>query len=230
MSQQLSIVNRLVALVAACMVTAALAPALRAAPPKRGSQPAAAERALQPGDVDTKLSRVYIFVDKTGLGHQHAVEGRLKEGRLKVAAEAAGKLVFDMKSFVADTPAARNYLGLPGETDASTQQQVNANMLGAGVLDVARFPTATFAIDSIKKSQGNEGSDTYTLAGTYTLHGISRKLQFEASGTTEKGMLRLYGRFAIRQTDFGIRPFSKGLGLVGVADDLVIHGDLMIAQ
>jgi len=202
---------------------------LPAAPAAKKASPAAKERKIQPGDVDLQVSRVYILVDKTGLGHQHAIEGRLKEGRLKVSGEAAGKLVFDMKTFIADTPHARQYLGLPGETDAGTQQQVNANMLGAGVLNVAKFPTATFAVDSIKKTPGKE-SDTFTLTGTYTLHGVSRNLQFDATGTNEKGKLRLHGQFGIRQTDFGIKPFSKGLGLVGVADELVIHGDLLIAQ
>ena len=94
------------------------------------------------GGVELKTSRVYVFVGKTGLGHEHAVLGMLKAGELHLGREKdAGKLEFDMRSFVADTPDARGYVGLKGETDRATQQKVNSNMLGPDVLNVASFPT-----------------------------------------------------------------------------------------
>jgi len=34
--------------------------------------------------------------------------------------------------------------------------------------------------------------------------------------------------FKIRQTDYGIKPFSRVLGAVGVKDELLISGDLWI--
>jgi polyisoprenoid-binding protein YceI len=102
---------------------------------------------LEPHQVSVQKSRVYIFVDKTGLGHQHGVEGRLKSGSLTLGAvEEAGEIVFDMNSFDADTDAARRYVGLSGSTDASTRRQVNDNMKNTSILNVAQFPTATFAI------------------------------------------------------------------------------------
>lgn len=104
---------------------------------------AAAQAPAPPGGIDIATSRVYVFVGKTGLGHDHAVIGRLSAGHLRLdAPERAGQLVFDMTSFRADTAEARKALGLRGETDAKTQQQVNDNMLGPDVLDVARHPTA----------------------------------------------------------------------------------------
>jgi hypothetical protein len=39
----------------------------------------------------------------------------------------------------------------------------------------------------------------------------------------------LRGKCSIRQTDFGITPYSTGLGVIGVADELVIHADIWIA-
>ena len=38
--------------------------------------------------------------------------------------------MFDTTTFQADTAAARQYVGLEGTTDADTQRQVSANMLG----------------------------------------------------------------------------------------------------
>ena len=113
---------------------------------------APAQATYEVGDVYLPNSRAYVFVSKTGFGHEHGVVGRIKQGRIDLnAATNAGSIVFDMASFTADTPEARKFVGLEGTTDASTQQQVNTNMRGADVLDVARHPTATFTIKQIVK-------------------------------------------------------------------------------
>ena len=187
---------------------------------------------LKPGDIDARRSRVYVKVDKTGLGHTHGVEGRFKNGHVEIGASAkAGTMVFDMTTFVADTAEARRYVGLSGTTDASTAQQVTANMTGADVLDVKRFPTATFEIASIAqaKQQPKEGTQ-YVLDGKFTLHGVTHQMQILATATAEKdGSTRLRGGFYVNQTSFGIKPYSKAFGAVGVADRLTIYGDMILA-
>lgn len=194
------------------------------------SQKKADEPSMEPGHVELKTSRVYVFVGKTGLGHEHAVIGTLKSGELHLGRDKdAGKLEFDMRSFVADTPQARQYVGLKGETDRPTQQKVNSNMLGPDVLNVASFPTATFAVTSIKKQRDlKDGAAEYLLEGDFTLRGVARKIRFTALDEPKKGWHHLRGRFAIRQTDFGITPFSTALGAVGVANELTIFGDLWV--
>lgn len=188
------------------------------------------EPTVDPGEVELKTSRVYAFVGKTGLGHEHAVIGTLKSGELHLGREKdAGKLEFDMRSFVADTSDARRYVGLKGETDRGTAQKVTSNMLGPEVLNVASFPTATFEIASIKKQRDlKDGSAEYLLEGDFTLHGVARRVRFTALDEPKKGWHHLRGRFAIRQTDFGITPFSTALGAVGVANELTIFGDLWV--
>jgi polyisoprenoid-binding protein YceI len=129
---------------------------------------------LAAGDVDPGASRVYVRVGKRRLGHEHGVEGRVKSGRLILdATDSAGQVVFDMKSFQADTDAARKYVGLEGSTDADEQKDVTATMTGKGVLDVAKFPTATFAIKSSKRKAdtGNDAATRYELVGEFDLHG-----------------------------------------------------------
>ena len=198
--------------------TAQLSPAPAAAPPA-------------PGDVDLAKSRVYIFVGKTGLGHNHAVSGLLQAGRIVLgAADQAGMLVFDMRSFTADTTEARKALGLSGETDASTQQQVQANMTGPDVLDVARHPTATFQIRSAlsAKQQVSGRPPIYELLGTFTLHGVAREVMIPVEVEQPGEWLRLRGMFVIKQTDFGMKPYKKLGGVVGVADELRITGNLFV--
>ncbi len=193
--------------------------------------PAPAALPPAPGDADLATSRVYVFVGKTGLGHNHAVAGLLQAGRVVVgAAEQAGMLVFDMRSFTADTAEARKALGLPGETDASTQKQVQANMTGPEVLDVARHPTATFQIRSAlsSKQQVQGRPPVYELLGVFTLHGVARDVMIPVEVEQRGEWLRLRGMFVIKQTDFGMKPYKKLGGVVGVADELRITGDIVV--
>ena len=183
-------------------------------------------------EVDLAKSRVYVFVGKTGFGHEHAVEGRLKSGSLMLGAtKNAGRLEFDMKSFRADTDAARKYIGLSGHTSESTRRQVNANMLGPQVLDVKRYPSATFQIDSAQMldRKSRRGYPLADLRGHFTLHGVTRPIRVIAEVIPGANQTRVRGGFRIRQTDFKIQPFRKVFGAIGVADELRIYGELVLA-
>jgi polyisoprenoid-binding protein YceI len=188
--------------------------------------------AQQPGQVDLQRSRVYVRIGATGLGHEHGAEGRLKSGRLVLGANAnAGELVFDMPTFVTETAASRTYVGLGGGADASTAAKVTANMLGGEVLDVAKFPAATYRIRTSLALAKQQPSDpqSYQLDGDFTLHGITKPLRIDAVAEELGGMVHLRGQFSVRQTQFGIRPYSKAFGAVGVADELKIWGDLWVS-
>lgn len=184
-----------------------------------------------PAEVQTEASRIFVFADKTGLGHQHAVEASLLPSTLRLGAEKdAGKLVFDMKSFDADTEKARKRLGLKGTTDQATRTAVNENMLSAAVLDVAKYPTATFEISSAKATGAvsSSGNPTYLLEGNFTLHGTTKPLAITVHAEQVRGWLHVRGGFAINQSAFGIKPYTKALGAIGVADELKIYGELFV--
>jgi len=188
---------------------------------------------LEVGDIYLPGSRVYAFVGKTGLGHDHGVVGQIKRGHIDLAATRdAGGLEFDMTTFVADTPEARRFVRLAGETDASTQQQVNANMKGSDVLAIARFPTSTFVIKQVAKldQPSQRNLPQYQLSGDFTLHGVTRPIQVVAEAEDQNGWTHLRGGFTMLQSQFGITPFTKAFGAVGVADQLTIWGDLWIAN
>lgn len=185
------------------------------------------------GAAQLKSSRVYVFVGKVGLGHEHAVVGKLKSGEVQLGAKSkAGEIVFDMPSFTADTDEACKYIGLEGTTAAARQKEVTANMLGADVLNVRKFPTATFLVSSALplNKRSADGHPLYRLDGDFTLHGVKRPVKVEAEAIDNPEGVRLRGSFAINQTDYGIRPYSKAFGAVGVTDELTIYGDLLLAM
>ncbi len=187
--------------------------------------------AQQPGQVDIQRSRAYVRIGATGLGHEHGAEGRLKSGQLVLGASAdAGVLVFDMTTFVTETSASRTYVGLGGGADASTAAKVTANMLGSEVLDVAKYPLATYRIRSSAALPKRQPSDpqSYQLDGEFTLHGVTKPLRINAAAEEVGGLIHLRGQFNVLQTQFGITPYSKAFGAVGVADELKIWGDLWL--
>ena len=186
------------------------------------------------GKVELEHSRVYALVGKVGLGHEHGVVGKLKSDNIAWTSKSQkgdlGSLVFDMTSFDADTPEARRYVGLEGTTDESTEAQVNANMRGSKVLDVQRHPEATFQLKEIDLTDSDsEGKVKGILRGDFTLHGVTRSVEVQTLVEQVNGWWHLRGAFRIRQTDFGIQPYTKLLGAIGVADALTIYGDLYIA-
>jgi len=61
------------------------------------------------------------------------------------------------------------------------------------------------------------------------LHGVSKPLRFFANIDKGRGWLRLTGKFAIEQTNFGIKPYSKAFGAVGIKNELQIHGVIWLA-
>lgn len=195
-----------------------------------GSAPA---QSLEPGDVFLPSSRVYVSVGKTGFGHEHAVVGQLSQGRIRLdVPQNSGQLVFDMRTFVADTNAARQAIGLEGTSDASTQQQVNANMLGPDVLDVAHYPTAAFNVRTVTRlpQPSARGLTQYQLDGDLTLHGVSQPVKIVADTEERNNWIHLRGGFTMLQSRFGITPFTKAFGAIGVADQLTIWGDLWLTK
>ena len=155
-------------------------------PPTQLSPPADVPPALvKRGQVELAHSRVYMHVGKTGLGYEHAVVGKLASGELHLSAaekpeQNPGKLVFDLRTFEADTDAARKYIGLGNDPDQHQRSQVTEAMLGPDVLDVDKYPLATFIITRVTKVEtvSPRGLPQYEVAGDFRLHGTTRPIQF----------------------------------------------------
>lgn len=184
--------------------------------------------AADAGTVDVARSRVYVFVGKTGAGHEHAMEGSLSKGELDLSRQNAGSLTLDLKSMSADTPTARKVLRLGGASDAGSRSQVTATMLGAAVLDTVRFPTAEFQVQKVQALpvDPKQPGDRYQLDGELTLHGVKRPLRLMVGTELVDGLTRMRGTTDLKQTDFKITPYSKLF--VGVSDGLHVYGEIWI--
>lgn len=230
--KRISLPLALVACSAVALAASASAVAQQATAVSNSHRAAQQQKQYHPGDVYLEASHVYTLVGKTGLGHEHGVVGSIQSGVLHLGVKKeAGEIVFDMASFVADTDAARKYVGLEGTSSASTQKQVTDNMLGPSVLNVDKYPTATFRIDSAEayEKPSKRGLQQYLLKGEFTLQEATRPLEFLVEVEMVKGWQHVRGGFRINQTDYGMTPFTKAFGAIGVADQLSIWGDAWVA-
>jgi polyisoprenoid-binding protein YceI len=68
------------------------------------------------------------------------------------------------------------------------------------------------------------GDGRLTLTGDLTINGASRPVRVDLTQSGD----RVSGRLAIRQSDFGIKPFSAMLGALKVADPVDIELDVRL--
>jgi polyisoprenoid-binding protein YceI len=92
---------------------------------------------------------------------------------------------------------------------------VRANALRS--LDAKRYPRITFEVNGIDKT--DEG---YRLTGTLTIKAASREQVVDVRTDEQGTNWWLSSETAVRQSDFGIKPYSQLLGALRVADDVVL--------
>ncbi len=90
------------------------------------------------------------------------------------------------------------------------------------VLASARFPTIKFRSVSITNVQKSGDNRSFTLNGDLTLRGVTRRVAFPVKVTINGKQLRATGEKNIKQTDFGITPYSGGLGTIKIGDQLKV--------
>jgi polyisoprenoid-binding protein YceI len=107
--------------------------------------------------------------------------------------------------------------GEGGVTPLSGPEKILVRSNALRSLDARRFPRITFSANTIESVSGG-----YRLGGTLTIHGKSRPQVVEL-GTDHRGdSWILRSETVIRQSEFGIKPYSQLLGAMKVADDVTV--------
>jgi polyisoprenoid-binding protein YceI len=84
-------------------------------------------------------------------------------------------------------------------------------------LDAKHYPRIMFAANDIERT-----ADGYRLTGTLTIHDTSRSQVVDLRVEDQGGNWWLSSETAVRQSDFGIKPYSQLLGSLRVADDVTV--------
>lgn len=159
-------------------------------------------------------SQLSIHLYKSGwlsaLGDNHLVVARRMRGVADVAADQwSGVLVVPSRDLRVADP----------HRSAHDRAEIQATMDGPSQLDIARYPRITWRLDALGSS-GGEGR--MILHGHFTMHGVTRRVDWRTHWAATKDGIRLWGRAYLRLTSFGIHPIHRALGAVSVRNRFLL--------
>jgi polyisoprenoid-binding protein YceI len=85
------------------------------------------------------------------------------------------------------------------------------------VLGASRFPEIRFIADAIERT-----ADGYRLSGTLQIHGESQTHVIELRTEDLGDSWRMSAQSTVRQSDYGVKPYSLLMGSLRVADDVTV--------
>lgn len=181
--------------------------------------------------IEAEDSRVLIMVYKTGmlsgLGHNHVMSSDSLEGTLRVdeaqKENSSFHITLPIKELEVDEPAARRQAGpkFSGEVSPQSRESTYRNMLSPRVLDAERYPE--IVVRSVKFLTGGS---TPLVKVRVSMHGVERIHHVPLNIERMDRRVFASGRFALRQSDYGIKPLSFLFGALAVKDRIDIQFDV----
>ena len=189
------------------------------------------QRGVTTYEVDPTASSVHILVYRAGalarFGHNHVMSVQDLSGRIWTHASLSRSgfdLAFPVNQIVVDDPQARLAEGddfLP-EVSQSNREGTRSNMLRADLLDAAHYPQVR-----LRSVRMTGTAQQPQMVVRITIRNVSRDVPVSAAVKLAGKHITVTGAFDIRQTQFGIKPFTAALGTLAVQDTLHIRFKLV---
>lgn len=158
---------------------------------------------------DLQRSKMTVYVNKQGafafLADNHQVDAPIASGSYDAETKSIEFTVDATKMRVLDPK-------LPQQK----RDEVQTNMLGTGVLDVAEHPQISFHSTSIDDTNPR----SWTVTGSLALRGQTHPIAVRVVRTDAT---HFSGSATIRQTAFGITPIKIAGGSISVKDDINVQ-------
>lgn len=210
----------------------ALLTACRAPEPKPTPSAPAAAVGTPPSvrtryQVEGAASRLHVLVYRAGtmarLGHNHVLSTEQLSGTVVVHPQLEqSQLVLDVpvNTFKVDEPAARALEGQDFSADVppDAREATRANLLREEVLDGVRFPVINLRAVSISGTHHNP-----IVTVSITVKDTAQRIEVPVTLSYREREITATGEFSVKQTAFGITPFSVGMGALQVRDELRIR-------
>ncbi len=170
-------------------------------------------------------SNLWVYVAKAGLfsalAHDHEIGVRSFSGSVTVREHsvAGGALTLDIE--------AKSLTVLDKKVSEADRTKI-FNSMHNEVLESAQHPQITFKSVSVSdvKAAG-ENAYSLTVNGDLTLHGVTKRIAVPVSATITPQLLKATGKYTLRQTLFGIKPYSTAGGAVKVKDEVVVNFNIV---
>ena len=170
-------------------------------------------------------SSFWVFVGKAGLfsalAHNHEIGVKSFSGRVVVPAAGAGGGSLEME---VDAP---SLVVLDKEPSEEDKKKIS-NSMHNEVLESAKYQKITFKSVSVSDVK-QTGSDAYSFVvnGDLSLHGVTKRIAVPVAATVTPQLLRATGKYTLKQTDYGIKPYSAAGGTIKVKDEVVVNFDIV---
>ena len=174
--------------------------------------------------LNPQASQVIIYVYRTGrmarLGHNHVIRVGQLEGELWRAERLAQSRVevrVPVRGLVVDDAALRAAAGPEFDTRPSREdiEGTRRNLLGPQVLDAAAHPWVV-----VKGTPAAVRTPDMELDAAITIRGQTLRLRIPVRLESMPNQVLASGEFGLRQSDFGITPFSVMMGALPVQDEV----------
>jgi polyisoprenoid-binding protein YceI len=166
--------------------------------------------------VDAKASQFFVHAFATGLvavaahNPKFAIRDFFGEVRFVPGTLADASALVNIK--VAS-------LDIMDEVSPEDRAQIEKVMFQE-VLESRSFPEIAFESSEISAAKLSENLYRAKVAGNLSLHGVTRRHQFDAQVVVGEDTLRCYGDFLVKQTEYGLRIASIAGGALKMKDDV----------
>lgn len=171
--------------------------------------------------VDSAQSSATIHVGKAGAfsfvaGHTHEVKGPIESGSVDVDVEAPSRSRVSLVIAASDLKVSSE-----GEPRGDAPK-VQETMDGEAVLDVAHHARITYESTSVTVQEHRGSRLDLVVAGQLTIRNVTQPVTVPVRVELADDRLTASGRFAVKQSAFGIKPISVA-GVVSVKDTIDIE-------
>ena len=204
----------------------------QAVPPRLAPSPTVG----QPFEVIPAQSRLLVLVYRAGplaaLGHNHIIACRCLTGTVYLPRDlrhASFDLHVAVEQFTVDDPALRaaeHSTDFPPDVPPSARQGTRHNMLGAALLNSAKYPDITLRAEGLRASP--EGRPDERIVDVWVfVHGQVRSVSVPVQYHLQADEVVVTSEFPLRQTDLGLTPFSALGGALRVRDGMKVRLELV---
>ena len=113
--------------------------------------------------------------------------------------------------------------GEGGVTPLTAPERIVARANALKSLDAKKFPQIRFTSEQISTTKAG-----YRLEGTLEIHGKSRPQTVDV--TAAEGGSRFSTEVRVRQSEFGVKPYSLMMGALKVADEVTVRFDGTVSR
>jgi polyisoprenoid-binding protein YceI len=176
--------------------------------------------------VDSGQSKFIVRALVGGLlssfGHNHTIGIREFTGEANITPDAIAPASLQL-TIKADS------LAVLDKVSASDKQEIETKMRNE-VLETGQFANITFKSTNISASKTGEGQYDIQIWGDVTLHVFTKSILFNRHMSLSGNSLRSKGEFALRQSEFKIKPVSAAGGTIKVKDELKFSFEIVAVK